>query len=175
MGDDFVDVKLPHPEPSIPGSSKRKRTQETEDTEREYLRIYETLPCQLLNAYGIAKYHRLSDSQVWANMSEPLKTGAKYMTEYAAADPARRGVAINRWLQPVLEFCRYQKTEKAQKQNTYVMQEKVLQELHVEIERILPALEYCLAPKKVTEKKGASMLRSAGQADGIAEAAGKTP
>ena len=42
------------------------------------------------------------------------------------------------------------------------MQEKLQKELYEEIDGILPALRYCLAPKKVMEKKGASMLRSSG-------------
>ena len=95
-------------------------------------------------------------------MNEPQKTGAKYMAEYASADAERRGVAINRWLQPVLEFCEYQKTDSVTKQNRYIMQDKIQQELYEDIDAILPALEYCLAPKKVMEKKGASMLRSPG-------------
>ena len=158
MGD-FGDIQLP-----VPEGGKRKRMHEAEGTERMHLRIYETLPCQLLNAYGMAKFHNLPDDKVWAAMCEPQKTGAKYMTEYAAADPERRGVAINRWLQPVLEFCQYQQTDAVRKQNKYIMQDKIQTELYDEIDRILPALQYCLAPKKVMEKKGASMLRSSGKA-----------
>ena len=56
------------------------------------------------------------------------------------------------------------------------MQDKVRQELYEEIARILPEFEYCLAPKKVLEKKGASMFRSSGkQSMGTAESAAKDP
>ena len=33
--------------------------------------------------------------------------------------------------------------------------------LYAEIDRVLPSLEYCLAPKKIAEKTGASALRAA--------------
>ena len=155
MADDFGSLD------SEPGK-KRQRMQETHGEQRVYLKVYETLPCQLLNAYGMAKYPKLSDSAAWAAMCEPLKSGASFMTEYASPLAERRGIAVNRWLQCVLEFCQYQKTTEVQKQNTCIMQEKIRKELYVEIERILPALEYCLAPKKAFEpKKGACMLRSA--------------
>ena len=176
MADDFGELGAKLPEADVSGA-KRKRQEDT-GTPREYLKVFETLPCQLLNAYGMAKYNRLSDVQVWENMSEPLKTGAKYMTEYASPDQERRGIAINRWLQPVVEFCRYQKTEKVKKQNEYIMKAQVFQELYEEIDKVLPALEYCLAPKKIQQKKkGASMLRSGEQSGSIGEASGaaKTP
>ena len=83
------------------------------------------------------------------------------MTEYASLDAERRGIAVNRWLQCVLEFCQHQKTAEVEKQNTCIMQDKVKKELYSEIDRILPAIEYCLAPRKAFQKKGASMLRSA--------------
>ena len=155
MADDFGSLE------SYEQGQKRQRMQETQGSQRVYLKVYETLPCQLLNAYGMAKYPKLSDSAAWAAMCEPLKSGANFMTEYASPQAERRGVAVNRWLQCVLEFCQYQKMTEVQKQNTLIMQEKIRQELYDEIERILPALEYCLAPRKAFEKKGACMLRSA--------------
>ena len=124
----------------------------------------------MLNAYGIAMYPKFSDDQVWTGMCEPQKTGAKYMTEYASEDPVRRGVAISRWLQPLVEYCRHQKTDTVCTQNKYIMQEKLQRDLYEEIDRILPALEYCLAPKKVMEKKGASMRRSSREQSTSAEA-----
>ena len=63
------------------------------------------------------------------------------MTGYASEDLERRGVAINRWLQPIVEYCLCQKTESVTKQNKYIMQDKVQRGLYEEIERILPALE----------------------------------
>ena len=148
MADDFGELGAKLPEADVSGA-KRKRQEDT-GTPREYL---EMLPCQMLNAYGMAKYHQLNGDQVWQNMSEPLKTGAKYMTQYASPDKERRGIAINRCLQPVGEFCRYQKTEKVKKQNAYIMNVKVCEELYAEIDKVLPALEYCLAPKKISRRK----------------------
>ena len=52
------------------------------------------------------------------------------------------------------------------------MKVKVTQELYEEIDNVLPALEYCLAPKKIQQKKGASMLRSGEQSGSIGEAFG---
>ena len=111
LGDGFSDIgPLLEAASTSPGIGKGKK-RHAQGTEREYLKIYETLPCQMLDAYGAAPYPRLTDAQVWAATSEPMKTGAKYMTEYASQESERRGVAINRWLQPVLEYCRYQKSE----------------------------------------------------------------
>ena len=170
MADDFGSME------ATPRDPKRKRIgTESEGTERTYLRIYETLPCQLLNAYGMAKYPKLSDSAAWAGMCEPLKSGAMYMTEYASPEAERRGIAVNRFLQCVLEFCLYQKTAEVEKQNKSIMQEKIRKELYEEIERILPAIEYCLAPKKPYAKKGASMLRSAAGPPNTPEVKAKDP
>ena len=66
MADDFGSLD------SEPGK-KRQRMQETQGEQRVYLKVYETLPCQLLNAYGMAKYPKLSDGAAWAAMCEPLK------------------------------------------------------------------------------------------------------
>ena len=85
------------------------------------------------------------------------------MTEYAADGAERRGVAINCWLQPIVEYCRYQKSSEATQQNKYIMNEKVMREMYEEIERVLPALESCLAPRKTREQSGASMLWSSGK------------
>ena len=173
MSVDFEDVELPQ----VSQDDNGKRKADAQGQEREYLKIFETLPCQLLNAYGMAKYQKLSDAKVWSGLCEPQKTGAKYMTEYASSTAERRGVAINRWLQPVLEFCRYQQSPAVKKQNAYIMQDKIQKELYEEIEHILPALEYCLAPKKDAEKKGGSMLRSAGKTEsaGVSASGCKDP
>ena len=63
---------------------------------RTYLRVYETLPPQLLNAYGPSKFQKMSDDAVWTAMSAPLKTGALYMSELCSKDVERRGVGMNR-------------------------------------------------------------------------------
>ena len=62
---------------------------------REYLRVYETLPCQMLNAYGSAKHPRLSDGKVWSALGEKQESGALWTTEYASENAERRGVALS--------------------------------------------------------------------------------
>ena len=64
---------------------------------RSYLLAFETLPAQMLNVYGRAKWADMDDESVWKHMCEPLKTGGEYMTEYCSMDPDRRGVAFNRF------------------------------------------------------------------------------
>jgi hypothetical protein len=39
------------------------------------------------------------------------------------------------------------------------LKEELFKEFYDEIERIMPALTYCLAPRKIAEKTGASALR----------------
>ena len=127
---------------------------------RSWLKVFETLPPQLLNAYGEAKFAKTSDADVWKHMCEPLKSGAMYMTEFCSKDPERRGIAINRWLHAMLLFCRYQMDPAVKKQNEGLLNADKCKEVYTEIERIMPSLEYCLAPKKVCEKTGAASLRS---------------
>ena len=54
-------------------SLKRKAPVEGE---REWLRVYETLPAQLLNAYGAASFTTMDPEEVWKEMNKPLKTGS---------------------------------------------------------------------------------------------------
>ena len=75
------------------------------------------------------------------------------MTEYASPEPERRGIAVNRRLQCVLGFCEYQKTAEVEKQNKCILKENIKKELYDEIDRILPAIKYCLAPKTVTKRR----------------------
>ncbi len=138
--------------------TKKQRMESGE--QRQWLRVYETLPPQMLNAYGIGRYVTMSDKEVWEQLVKPLKTGAAYMTEYASMDDERRGVAVNRWLLAVYTFLQYQSKEHVKKQNEYVMKESICKELYQEIMTIMPSIEYCLAPKKVSEKIGAAALRS---------------
>ncbi len=98
--------------------------------------------------------------KMWKNFDKPLKSGALYMTEFCSKEPERRGIAINRWLHAVLLFCRYQKDAEVQKQNAALLNSEKCKELYAEIDRIMPSLEYCLAPKKAAEKTGAASLRS---------------
>ena len=127
---------------------------------REWLKVFETLPPQLLNAYGEASFNKMGDEAVWDQMSAPLVSGAMYCTELASPKLERRGIGSNRWIDAELQFCRYQLTDTVRTQNQFVLKEKLYDELYKEIERIQPSLEYCLAPKKEYKKQGAASLRS---------------
>ena len=132
-------------EPAAP-PEKKPRTEASREP-RPWLRVFETLPPQMLNAYGVAQYSQLSDKEVWGHMVMPLVTGAMFMTEYASKDEERRGVAINRWLMSVLLWCQYQKQSEVMTQNKFILGSKY-EEVYAEIERVYPSLESCLAPKK---------------------------
>ena len=43
--------------------------------EREWLKVYETLPAQLLNVYGEAKYGGMADKAVWEHLNKPFTVG----------------------------------------------------------------------------------------------------
>ena len=129
---------------------------------REYLKVFETLPAQLLNVYGPSKFAKLSDKQVWTEMQEPLKSGAVWMSEMCSKEAERRGVGINRFIHAMKTFCEYQKDPSVQQANTAVLNPKMYEEFYKEIDTILPSLQYCLAPKKQYEKKGAAALRASG-------------
>ena len=140
---------------------------------REFLRVYETAPAQLLNVYGPSKFAKLSDKQVWAQMQEPLKSGAVWMSEMCSKEPERRGVGINRFIHAMKTFCEYQSDPAVKKNNDAVLKPSMYVELYKEIDHILPALQYCLAPKKQYEKKGAALLRSSGTEEQV-QATGKS-
>ena len=65
---------------------------------RPWLKVFETAPVQMLNAYGEAKYARFGNPDLWRNMTKPLKSGAEYLTVFASSEAERRGAAANRWL-----------------------------------------------------------------------------
>ena len=172
MQDDFAELESGISKGN--GASKggfkgRKRMREEEGTAREWLRVYETVPAQLLNAYGEARFARLPDSVVWDALCEPLKSGAHFMTEYASPDKERRGIALNRWLKALLDYIEYQEREQVKKTNKFIMKEKVYEEFYDELKRVKPAVVYCLAPKKVSAKVGASSLRSAASSGSVSE------
>ena len=83
------------------------------------------------------------------------------MTEMAFKDAERRGVGINKWIHAQVTFCKYQLDENIKKQNVYLLKEDMCTALYAEIDRILPSLEYRLAPKKAAAPKAASSLRAA--------------
>ena len=158
LADDFAENGSDGAAQSSQVSTEKKRPAE----KRAWLKVYETLPCQMLNAYGPAKFAKLSDETVWAALSEPLKSGGMYMTELCSMEPERRGVGINRMLHAMKLYCEYQKTADVMKQNKAIIKEAMYDKVYQEIENILPHLEYCLAPKKQYTKAGSSALRSSG-------------
>ena len=81
------------------------------------------------------------------------------MTEFCSPDAERRGIACNRWLQCLQAYLRYQNEDQIKRANKAIMDTTKYTELYEEIDKILPAITYCLAPKKVSDKKGAASLR----------------
>ena len=60
----------------------------------------------------------------------------------------------------LLTFCQYQLSVVGKQQNNLILKPEVCNELYTEIVKVLPSLEYCLAPKKNKEASGGSSLRS---------------
>ena len=170
MCDDFGDVgkvaPLPFREPGVSGKDTKKR---------EWLKCFETMPPQFLNAYGPAKYAKMSDEAVWKAVCEPLKSGAVWMTECASKEAERRGIGINRFLHAAKVFCEYQLGVSVKKQNEAVLKENMYKDLYLEIDKILPSLQYCLAPKKAFEKKGSSVLRASAVDNAVATVSKSEP
>lgn len=157
MADDFGDVRSKKEEPD----AKKYRPGEKGET-RPWIKVFETLPAQLLNVFGEAKYAKMSDEEVWKHFDTPLSSGAQYMTELCSKGDERRGIGLNRWLHAMVLYCEYQKDPETKKKNEALLKEDKAKELYAEIDRVLPSLKYCLAPKKETKKSGAATLRSSG-------------
>ena len=66
---------------------------------------------------------------------------------------------INRWLHSIIGFMEYQQSEEGKLRNS-ILKDEHYDELYAEIDRMLPYLKNCLAPKKVAKKTGAQSLRS---------------
>ena len=49
---------------------KKRKVFHEGGSERPWLKVYETLPPQLLNAYGEAKYARMAGEKVWGELRE---------------------------------------------------------------------------------------------------------
>ena len=160
---DFALMGGPAAQTGAPATGENPKDQK----KREWLKVYETLPSQLLNVYGPNKFAKLSDKQVWTQMQEPLKSGALWMSEMCSNEPERRGVGINRFIHAMKSFCEYQKDPSVTAANKAVLNPPMFDELYAEIEEILPALQYCLAPKKQHEKKGAALLRASGTQESV--------
>ena len=80
----------------IQQSGKEAKEAKDHGQKRLWNKVFETLAPQMLNAYGPAKYAKMSDAEVWKHFNEPLKSGAKYMTEFCNKDAERRGIRLNR-------------------------------------------------------------------------------
>ena len=161
MTDDFGNIQ--GNDSQTPGKSGIAPSGSAASSEkRKWLKVFETLPPQLLCAYGEAKFAKMADEEVWKNFSQPLKSGAMYMTELCSKETERRGIGVNRWLKADLDFCVYQLDENVKKQNQALLDATKFKELYAEIDRIKSSLEYCLAPKKQAERTGAASLRSSG-------------
>ena len=161
MGDDFGALdKVPRPLKR----TSREGVLDSGGSQRKWLKVFETVPVQLLNAYGEAKYTKLSDQSVWEQLSKPLKSGAEYMTELCSTDPERRGVGINRFLHALISYCEHQNDAEVRKRNGLVLEATKCKELYEEIDSILPSLKYCLAPRKTPMKEGAASLRASAAA-----------
>ena len=146
--------------PLVRVAKKRRVGDKDAGQERVWLKIFETAPCQMLNAYGQAKHVSMDDRSVWDAIIKPLKSGAKYMTEYASEDPERRGIGINRFLKALEDYLVYQQSAKGIQANEFVMKPEVLKEFNAEIARILPSVSYCLAPNKVSQKSASTHTSS---------------
>ena len=82
MGDDFGELG----KKAAPASASINTKGGELGKKRDYLKVYEQLPAQLLNVYGEAKYAKLSDERVWKQLTVPQKTGAMWMTEYCSKE-----------------------------------------------------------------------------------------
>ena len=145
MGDDFGPLSST---PLLQNDATQNIAKADANRKREWLKVFETLPPQMLNAYGAGKYPKLSDAGVWEAFNQPQKTGAIYMTELCSQQVERRGVGINRMLHALKTFCEHQLEESVRGQNQALLKESMFEEIYAEIGSILPSLEYCLAPKK---------------------------
>ena len=127
------------------------------------------MPPQMLNAYGMAAFAKMEQEKVWEELNKPLKTGARYMTELCSSEEERRGVGINRFLQVLVEYLKYQKTESIMKQNQFILKDEIYTQLYREIDMIYDAAVFCLAGKKGYLKRGAGCLRTSVSFDQVAQ------
>ena len=172
MADDFGSLG------AVSAPEKRARKEGVFDSggsQRKWLKVFETPPVQMLNAYGEAKYAKMSDPAVWEQLSKPLKSGAEYMTELCSTDPERRGVGINRFLHALISYCEHQLDTDIRKRNGLVLEDTKCKELYEDIDNVLPSLKYCLAPRKTPTKEGAASLRSSAAAPAVSGASISRP
>ena len=118
MTDDFAALGAA---PAGEKKNKKEGVFDSGGSKRKWLKVFETPPVQMLNAYGEAKYAKMSDPAVWEQLSKPLKTGAEYMTEFASSEAERRGTAANRWLHVQQSYLNHQLTVPVRTQNEWIM------------------------------------------------------
>ena len=154
---------------------KRDGVLDSGGSKRKWLKVFETPPVTMLNAYGEAKYAKMSDPSVWEHLSKPLKSGAEYMTELCSMEAERRGVGINRFLHALISYCEHQLDGDIRKRNEVVLEPTKCRELYEEIAELLPAMKYCLAPRKAPKKEGAASLRASAAAPVVSGSAASRP
>ena len=76
------------------GGPTKRQKREAEGEPRVYLRVFETAPAQMLNAFGQGQSVYLSDEKVWHALCQALPTGAKYGTELADQEYLRNSLVI---------------------------------------------------------------------------------
>ena len=102
---------------------KAKYSHKADGEKRSNLRIFETAPAQMLNAYGQSSFVKKTDAEVWEGLVEPLPTGAMYGTELASSSVERRGVGLNRAFHALVEYCALQNSAEARKSNAYCLKD----------------------------------------------------
>ena len=109
------------------GGNKRKRWADqvcdNGGEKRKYLKIFETPPVQLLNAFGESSYTRMSDDKVWSLLSKPQKTGAQYISELCFSEVDRRGVGLNRVFAALIQYLEYQTDKEVRTQNEFLLKD----------------------------------------------------
>ena len=69
--------------PTTQGGPAKRQKFGPDGEARSFLRVFETAPAQMLNAFGQGQSVYLSDEKVWHALCQALPTGAKYGTELA--------------------------------------------------------------------------------------------
>ena len=115
---------------------------------RAYMVIYENLPNTMMNMQGVAKYVKLTDPELWTMLCKPQKTGAIWHSEFCDPSAERRGIGMNRFLLAMKLFMEYQQEPAKRQGNDFLMRAELVSELYAEIDRVLPSIVACLAPKK---------------------------
>ena len=116
-----IDMEDNEVKPTPP--KKAKYSHKADGEKRAYLRVFETPPAQLLNAYGQSSFVKKTDAEVWEGLVEPLPTGAMYGTELASSSVERRGVGLNRAFHALVEYCALQNSAEARKSNAYCLKD----------------------------------------------------